>query len=226
VVKFFLVLRPYPTYGLMVLVVVTAFGLGSVWWNPADLDSALGLVLFVQMFLASSGFVVSAHRGHFDPKFACGSDRGVSLAAQWCASIAPGVLAWLLIAATGYVVGSPAALSAIAGNRLAAFAIVSMVAWCAGFALPRGGAGALWMGALVFLLVRHPNLLGGAVSHASAAATVRTAATLIVCPFLLLGSREPIAPAPIVAAVAAVVALLMTTWRSGAGLDVYLVERS
>jgi hypothetical protein len=225
-VKFFLVLRPYPTYGLVVLGAVTVIGMVSVAWSPGELDSGLGLVLFVQMFLASSGFVITAHRGHFDPTLGCGSDRAAALAAQWLASIAPGTLAWLLLAATGYLVDSPATFSAIAGSRLAAFGIVSMMAWSAGFALPRGGAGALWMGALVFLLVRHPNLIGTLATQGSVVSTAKTAGTLVVCPFLLLGTHGQIGPAPIGAAVAAALAVLFTTWRVGAELDVYLVERS
>ncbi len=224
-VKFFLVLRPYPAFGLAALAAVTVAGMVSVVWSPGELDSGLGLVLFVQMFLASSGFVVTAHRGHFDPQLGFGRDRAAALAAQWLASIAPGTLAWLLLAGTGYLVESPATLSAVAGNRLAAFAIVSMVAWSAGFALPRGAAGALWMGALVFLLMRHPDLVSTA-AKGTIVETAKTAGALVVCPFLLLGTRGQIGPAPIAAAVSAAVTLLFSTWRFGARLDVYLVERS
>lgn len=224
-VKYFLVLRPYPANGLLVLAAVTAYGMAAVTWSPGELDSGLGLLLFVQMFLASSGFLVTARRGHFDPMLARGSNRTAALAAQWCASAMPGALAWLLLVAAGSVAGSPAAWSAIAGGRVAALFIVSGVAWCAGFALPRGAAGALWMGVLVFLLLRHADLLAQAGSPASASDILRAAGTLVVCPFLLLGTRG-LGPEPVIAASAAVFTTMLFIWRLAAHVDVYLVERS
>jgi hypothetical protein len=225
-VTFFLVLRPFPGYGLAAFAAVATFGVLSVWWSPGELDSALGLVLFVQMFLASTGFAVTAHRGHFDPMLGHDANRVAALAAQWCASIAPGLLTWLLLVLCGYLVGSPVVVSALAGTRLAAFFIVSALAWSAGFALPRGAAGVLWAAVLVWLLVRHPDLLGWAGPASSALGVVRTAAALVVCPFLLIGSRTGIAAPPVCAAVAFALAWLLITWRSGSVLDVYLVERS
>src|SRR5690348_4842274 len=53
-VRFFLAIRPFPAYALAGLLGVTVFGMISVSWSPEELDSALGLLLFVQMFLASS----------------------------------------------------------------------------------------------------------------------------------------------------------------------------
>jgi hypothetical protein len=223
-VTFFLVLRPFPGYGLVAFAAVAAFGVLSVWWSPGELDSALGLVLFVQMFFASTGFAATAHRGHFDPMLGHDANRIAALAAQWCASIAPGLLTWLLLALCGYLAGSPVVVSALAGPRLAAFFMVSALAWSAGFALPRGAAGVLWAAVLVWLLVRHPDLLGWAGPASSALGIVRTAAALVVCPFLLIGSR--VGAAPVCAAVGFAVALLLVTWRSGSHLDVYLVERS
>jgi len=226
VVKFFLVLRPYPTYGLAVLAVVAILAVISIELNPAELDSGLGLILFVQMFLASSGFLVTARRGHFDPVLGCGATRTRALAAHWCASIAPGALAWVAVSATAWVSGSEAALSALAGSRLLAFVIVSAVAWASGFALPRGGAGALWMGVLVLLLLRHAELLTPASGQASPWAILRTAGAILVCPFLLLGPRAQVSGAALVAASAAALTLLLWTWRAGSRLDLYLVEHS
>jgi hypothetical protein len=226
VVKYFLVLQPYPASGLAVLVTVTAFGVALVGVSPGELDSGLGLVLVIQMFLASSGFVVTARRGQFDPILTRNSSRTAALAAHWCASIVPGALAWLVLVAAGYVVGSPATWSAIGGSRLDAFVIVSIVAWCAGFALPRGAAGALWIGVLVFLLSRHSDLLVQTLSPGSAASILRTGGTLVLCPFLLLGTRDQIGPEPIALATAAVMSVLLAIWRVGARLDVYLVEPS
>jgi hypothetical protein len=117
-------------------------------------------------------------------------------------------------------------LSAAAGARAAAFVIVSAGAWVAGFALPRGTGGALWIGVLVVLLLRHAELLPPSSSDASASGVARTAGTILLCPFLLLGSSSTIGPLAVVASLAAAAAVLLTTWRVGAGLDVFLVERA
>src|SRR6187399_695951 len=97
-VKFFAIVRQCPSYGLAVLAAVMALGVVTIALNPAELDSALGMVLFAQMFLASSGFAAAARRGHFDPVLVHGSNRASVLFAQWCASIAPGAIAWAVVA--------------------------------------------------------------------------------------------------------------------------------
>jgi hypothetical protein len=125
----------------------------------------------------------------------------------------------------GHVAGSPVVFSALAGQRLAAFFIVSGVAWAAGFALPPGAAGAVWVGILGWLLLRHPDLLAWAGPGTSATAVARRALALVVCPFLLIGGRSTIDSSSIAAAVLATGALLLVMWRAGARLDVYLVER-
>jgi hypothetical protein len=219
-------LRPYPAYGLAVLAAVVVLAVISIELNPAELDSGLGLILFVQMFLASSGFLVTARRGHFDPVLGHGASRSAALAAQWCASIAPGALAWTIVSTTAWVSGSEAAVSALAGSRLLAFFIVCAVSWAAGFALPRGGAGALWMAVLVLLLLRHAELLIPASGQASPLTILRTAGAVFVCPFLLLGSRGEVSAAALAAAAAAALTLLFWTWRAGSRLDLYLVEHS
>ena len=225
-VRFFLVLWPYPVYGLPVLAVVAALGVVSIELSPAELDSGLGLILFVQMFLASSGFLPTARRGQFDQVLGYGADRVAALSAQWCASVLPGVLAWLTVTATAWVSGNAAAVSALVGTRACALFIVSAVAWSAGFALPRGGAGALWMGLLAVLLLRHAELVVPLSSQTSAVDVLRTAASVFICPFLLLGPSGQIGGASIGAASAAAAALLLVTWRFATRMDIYLVEHS
>ena len=225
-VKFFAIVRQSPSYGLAVLAAVTAFGILTITLNPAELDSALGMVLFVQMFLASTGFAVTAHRGHFDPVLVHGSARPAVLFVQWCASVTPGAIAWAVLAGCGHALSSPAAWSALAGTRLVAFLIVSAMAWVAGFALPRGAGGAVWMGVLVALLLRHVDLVPPASPQDSAMVILRTAGALVVCPFLLLGARVQIGVPALSASLAAAALVFLTTIRLGSRLDVFLVERS
>lgn len=224
-VRFFFVVRPYPSYALIALAAVLFVSLVTVWLNPRELDSGLGLILFVQMFLASSGFAVRARRGHFDPLLTHGCDRRRVMVMHWCASVLPGAIAWTAVSFAAWMLGGPAALSALAGERLVAFVIVSALAWTAGFLLPRGAAGALWLGGLVALLVRHVDILPSSGAD-GAAATIRHAAVVVACPFLLLGSHDALAAPDLIAAACFVAALLLSTWRVGAELDIYLMERT
>jgi hypothetical protein len=225
-VRYFSVVSRPPLYGLVALLAVTALGVATTWLNPREIDSSLGMVLLVHMLLASSGFAPAARRGHFDPILAREQDRRPVLTAHWCASIAPGAVAWAVIALTGVIFGTPAAISALAGSRLVAFATVSALAWSAGFALPRGGGGALWIGVLAVLLVWHADLLARGAAPASPVDVLRASGTVLLCPFLLLGSRVSIGPPALTGAAAAAFMVLVGTWRRGADLDVFLEERS
>jgi len=225
-VKYFAVVRPWPAYGMAVLVAVVMVGLWTTNADPRELDSALGMLLLVQMFLASSGFAATARRGHYDPILAYGSNRTFALVWQGIASIAPGAIAWAIVAEAGYAWSSPAAVSAMAGTRLAAFLIVSGMAWTVGLLLPRGAGGSLWMGLLVVLLLRHVPLLPAAGPGGSATDIVRSAGALVLCPFLLLGTHAPIGAPALVAALAVVAACVCLAIRQGSRLDLFLVERS
>ena len=225
-VKYFLAVRVCPSHALAVLVVITLFALVTVWLNPQELDSGLGLLLFAQMFLASSGFAIRARRGHFDPLLVHGTDRVATLAAHWCASIAPGLSAWVIVSLAGLCLGSPAAGSALAGVRMVALLMVSAVAWSAGFLLPRGAAGAMWVGMLVAFLIRHADLLPAMTTPGKAVTILRHGATLLACPFLLIGAPSRVTMPDVTVAACFAFAVLLCTWRLGSRLDIYLVDRS
>ena len=225
--RFFTVVGLHPPYALAILGVVVGLGVWTTSVDPRELDSGLGMVLFVQMFLASSGFLIRARRGHFDPLLTGGRGRTAVLMWHWIVSILPGVAAWLCLAGTGSALGSPAAQSAVIGGRAAALFIVSAVAWTAGFALARGAAGVVWVAALLGLLLRRTDLLAAApaVSWPSLVA-LRHAVTLVVCPFLLIGNHLLLAPGAICAATLLAAVPLLVVLRQSSGLDIYLVDRA
>lgn len=225
-VKYFTLVSSRPPYSLAILAVVTLYGIVLTRSSRDELDSGLGLVLFVQMFLASSGFVASARRGHYDPVLVHGSNRVTAIAAEWCAAVGPGAVAWLLLSSTGFLFGSPAAPSALAGGRLTALFIVSALASSIGFVLPRGAAGVLWTAALMVLLLRHVEMFVPVTSTPSTFAVLRSAGTLLICPFLLLGTHGQPGLAPQLVALAIAAATLASTWCHGARMDIVLVERS
>jgi hypothetical protein len=207
-VRFFLSVRLHATYALVVYGIVSALGLLMIAAGPATgVDDAMGMLLFVQMFLCSSGFVERARRGHFDALLTASADRGQVAAAHWMVSSLPGALTWIAFVA----------MAAARGGRVpaaggAALFIVSAVAWSAGFRLARGTAGFLWTAALFAVLLRNPRL----VSDASPLAVV-------FCPFVLLKPT----PNPVSSAIAlgTCLTVLVVACRFGSRLDFFLLER-
>ena len=206
--RFFLAVRLHATYALVVYGIVSALGLSMIAVGPSTgIDDAMGMLLFVQMFLSSSGFVERARRGHFDALLTASTSRGRVAAAHWMVSSLPGAFSWIAFVAMAAARGARVPIASGA-----ALFIVSAVAWSAGFRLARGTAGFLWTAALFALLLRDPRL----VSDASALAVV-------FCPFVLL---KP-APNPVSGAIAmgTCLTLLILACRFGTRLDFFLVER-
>jgi hypothetical protein len=228
--RYFWLVGLHPVYALVALGAVVVLGLATVWLNAAELDTGLGLVLFAQMFLASSGFLVRARQGHYDALLSRRRRKSM-LVAHWAVSIAPGVAAWLVVAGAGALAGSPAALSAIAGSRGAGLFIVSAVSWSLGFALPRGAAGMLWMSLLMVLVTQRADLLAASAgvwpgTMASIGRIVRQGATVTVCPFLLVGNHPVLPPAAVWTALLLSALPLFYVWSRADFLDIYLEGRT
>jgi hypothetical protein len=225
--RYFAVIGIHPPYAIVAIAGIAVLGLVTVWLNAAELDSGLGMILFAQMFLASSGFVVRARQGHLDPLLTNSLERTAVVVSHWVLSVAPGIIAWVLVAGAGLVLGSPAAVSAFIGTRVAGLLVVSSMAWALGFALPRGAAGMLWTAVLLALLTQRTELLPEASPSATGPAVVfRHALTLILCPFLLVGNRLSVATGAVTAALLMSFVLLLLVWRHARGLDVYLVDHA
>ena len=223
--RFFAVVGLHPPYALMILGATVGLGIWTTSVSPGELDSGLGMVLFVQMFLASTGFLVRARRGYFDPLLWGAGNRTRALVWHWLVSIAPGVAGWVCLAGAGFALGSPAAGSAFVGKRAVALFVVSALAWTAGFTLTRGTAGVVWMAALLGVVVRRLDLFGPS-AFAAGDSVLRHAAILMFCPFLLLGNRLVVGAAAIWAAALLSAVVLLSVWRHGELLDIYLVDRA
>ena len=224
--RYFLVTGLHPTYALVVLAAILASSIWTMRLQPAELDAGLGMVLFAQMFLASTGFTWRARRGHFDPILVRPARRTRIVAAHWVASILPALVAWLALAAIAAADGAAPAVSAIAGARAVAFLIVSTIAWGIGFWLPRGAAGMLWMALLMVLVLQRAELLAVPAGTGPVATFVIHAATLLVCPYLLLGKHPALAPGAMAAALALSLLVVFLVWQQSRELDVYLMDRA
>jgi hypothetical protein len=185
------------------------------------------MLLFLQMFLVSTGFAIPARQGHFDPLLTCAESRPRVAAAHCLASIAPGAAGWLTLAITGLALGSPAAWSALIGDRMAALLIVSALGWTAGFLLPRGAAGVIWIAALVTLLLTHTDVVPTwSLAMERSVAVVIHAVTVTVCPFVLIGVHPRLASGSVPIALCLVGTVWSFALKLTRRLDVYLVDRA
>ena len=78
---FFVVSRLQPRHSAILLAGCLALGIWTMSYDANELDSSLGIVLIVQLFLVSTGFTARAFAGHFDAVLVAGaSRRGAALA--------------------------------------------------------------------------------------------------------------------------------------------------
>lgn len=224
--RFFLTIGLHPSHGLAALAAVVLVGVWTIWKSAGELDSALGMLLFAQMFLASSGFLVRARRGHFDLLLTSASGRERVLVCHWLASALPGLVAWVIVCLAAWTLGGSAWSAAALGSRFLAVLIVSALAWMAGLALPPGAGGVLWIAVLFAALLRRVDFAGWMTgSSTPVVALTRHAAAILVCPFLLLGGHSRFVASAITAG-AGVALLLVSVWRFGDRFDFYLRDRT
>lgn len=222
---FFAVSQLHPGHAVLITGSCVALGLWTLSYNPAELDSAAGLLLVVQMFLASTGFVSRAFAGHFDTVLVAGRSRRSAALAHWAVSIAPGVAGWMVLAVSALALGGAHAVSAICGRRFIALVIVSNIAWIAGFRLPRGAAGVLWLTLLVAILLQQNLRALSMTINPAFSAWGWDVLVLLVCPFVLIGDK-PAVPSAVLGGAAALSCLAVWCVVSATTrLNVLLVDR-
>jgi hypothetical protein len=113
-------------------------------------------LLVLQIFAASSGFGLAVRRGHYDLLLSRGIGLSGVMAAHWVASIAPGLGAWIAVAAFERVV-SPAEPAALTSGSALAFLLASSLPWALTTPLPRFGAAIGWLVLLVTSLAMVPS---------------------------------------------------------------------
>lgn len=154
-VRFFAVVAPIPPLmapamagaGLLAAVLAT---LGA-----QRADGVLTPLLLLQMFAASSGFMVPARRGHYDLLLTAGYGRMRIAAMHWAVSVLPGIAAWLGVAIIDMAAAGGSAGTTGVGTT-AAFVLVSTVPWAATVALPRFTAAIAWLLLLAMLVAVLP----------------------------------------------------------------------
>jgi hypothetical protein len=144
-IRFFWMVAPVPR--LMVQAMVGVGALAAVLLVVDRERSARALVplLLLQVFAASSGFMVPARRGHYDLLLTGGYSRMHVAAVHWVVSVLPGVVVWLAVAALDLVMTRGVGHASHGSGTLVAMTLVSTVPWAATVALPRFTAAIAWL---------------------------------------------------------------------------------
>jgi hypothetical protein len=147
--RFFRVVSTQPTLIVWTFVVVVIVGAIAIVRDPLRSAGAMAPVLLLQLFAASSGFEVPARRGHYDLLLTSGHHRVWMAVVHWVTSSAPGVIAWLTLAAVELAASSRSSRTLLASGTVAAMGLVSTLPWAITVRLPRFSGGIGWLLALV-----------------------------------------------------------------------------
>ena len=153
IARFFRIVTPLPPLMLPAFAGVGGAAALLVLLEPERAGVAVIPLLLLQLFAASSGFMVPARRGHYDVLLAGGQRRVLVAAVHWAMSILPGVLTWLAVAAVEIVVTGRSGTMLLTSGTAAALLLVSTIPWSATIALPRFTAAIGWLIALALLAV-------------------------------------------------------------------------
>ena len=211
--RFFRVVPTQPALIVWTFLVVVAIGGIAIARVPSRSGDLMRPVLLLQLFAASSGFEVPARRGHYDLLLTSGHRRIWVALVHWAISIAPGVLAWLVLAVIEVTVRGGADTNLLASGTCAAMGLVSTIPWAITVRLPRFSGGIGW---LLLLTLSTSVLPSGRLPGSSGASEVGksiwSAWEFLVYPAVFVGRELSIgdgliaAPALVLALAAMVVA--------------------
>ena len=142
----------------IVLCLWTIAGAGTVAMAAGLAAGATVLtpLLVLHIFAASSGFGLALRRGHYDLVLSRGISITGLMTAHWLASIAPGLAAWLGVAAVERLLSPPQPAAFTSGSVLAFF-LASSFPWAFTTSLPRFAAAIGWLVLLVTSLAIVPS---------------------------------------------------------------------
>lgn len=199
------------------------------WVAPDEIEQTVALTLFAQMFAAATGYRERACRGHFDQVLAFGASRQEVAAVHWLLSLAPGAVAWLLVAAVVSILRPTVWPSPLTPAGIMAFLYVSSAAWACALPLTRYASGVVWI--VVLFVLAGAGQLGALreafTTAATGSASVFTkAGAALVCPFFLMSDPQAAGAAALGLVLASTTLIVMCGVRFIVHLDLPLREPS
>lgn len=189
-VRFFVVVPPMP------LLMIGAFGVISavvgvvIVIDPSRAPGALTPILLLQLFACSSGFDVPARRGHYDLLLTHAGSRRLVVLGHWVASVCPGVVCWLVLAALCRVrVGDEGGGVLLTTGSIAAVCLVSTIPWATTLRLPRFSGAVGWLLIVATMSLAAPGMvsISPEPSLEDWRSGMQTAWSMLVYPPVLVG---------------------------------------
>jgi hypothetical protein len=147
--RFFRVVAPVPRLTIATFFVLAVAAGAKVAIDPSSTAGALVPIFVLQVFATASGFAVPARRGHYDLLLTSGDSRFRIAFAQWVATVAPGIAAWLAVSCVeAAATFGHGALARASGTVTTAF-LVSTLPWAITVPLPRFSGAVGWLLVLV-----------------------------------------------------------------------------
>jgi hypothetical protein len=143
--RFFRIMTTQPSLIVWTFVVLVLIGVVAVVRDPSRSVGAMAPMLLLQLFAASSGFEMPARRGHYDLLLTSGHRRVWMALVHWGTSVAPGVVAWLVLAAVERIASNGSETGLLASGTVAAIGLVSTLPWAITVRLPRYSGGIGWL---------------------------------------------------------------------------------
>jgi len=106
---------------------------------------ALTPVLWLQLFVASSGFRFAARRGYYDLLLTSATPRSQVAFAHCLVSILPGIVCWMCVGALEAAANRGGAWLSITSGTCAAFVGASLVAWSVAVFSSRTATTVIWL---------------------------------------------------------------------------------
>ena len=207
-----------PRWMWTIAAAVLAFAVYLAWLGGArQVDQAVAIALFLQLFAASSGFRVRLRAGHFDPVLVLRPSASLLATVHWSVSVGLGLAVWVALGLIGLGSGAVQTPLALTPAGLALILYVSTVSWTIGLAAGRLSGAIAWLALLIALIgtQQFAVLRVGFVAHPENAAewlsTMRSA--LIVPAFLIV---DPYAISSVVTG--SVLAATVIAWLGGVAL--------
>jgi hypothetical protein len=212
------ILRPSPA---MVAAHAAILGWAGylAWVSPTETRPVYVVLLLCQSFSAATGFSFRARRGHFDQLLVAPASRVSVGLAHAMASMAIGLLTWLLVAAIEAIANRGRWPLGLTLPAVSAVLYMSAVAWAAALPFARYSSGVVWL-ILAIVLAGAGKLLALRQAYAAAVEPTgdvwRAAGAALVFPPLMV--TEPSAPVAISTFVVLAAAVVVT------GIGVLAVE--
>jgi len=154
--RFFRIVPPVPLLVTVFSAAALIVSAGLALMAPQATPAPLPTLLVLQIFAASSGAIGPARRGYYDALLSRGVGRAQLLWGHWMASLAPGAISWLVVAALESLSTGTRSPSALSSGSLLALWLASSLPWAGTVGLPRFAAAIAWLVVLVATLTTIP----------------------------------------------------------------------